>query len=56
LERIQELGQRFMPMLSELARSICRADEFEQHVVEAYELFKEVIDERTRQLLRQLGE
>jgi hypothetical protein len=56
LGRIQELGQRFMPMLSELARSICRADEFEQHVVEAYELFKEVIEERARQLLRQLGE
>ena len=56
LERIQELGQRFMPKLSELARNICRADEFERHVVEEYEPFKEVLDERTRQLLRQLGE
>jgi hypothetical protein len=56
LGRIQELGQRFMPMLSELARSVCRVDEFERHVVEAYELFKEVIEERARQLLRQLGE
>jgi hypothetical protein len=56
LGRIQELGRRFMPMLSELARSVCRVDEFERHVVEEYELFKEVLDERTRQLLRQLGE
>jgi hypothetical protein len=43
-------------MLSELARSVCRVDEFERHVVEEYEIFKEVLDERMRQLLRQLGE
>jgi len=42
--------------LSELARSTCRADEFEGYVDEEHELFKEVIAERTRQLLRQLGE
>jgi hypothetical protein len=56
LERIQELGRRFMPKLSELARGGRPWDEFEAHVEAEYSLFMGVIAERLRQLLRQLGE
>jgi hypothetical protein len=56
LERIQELGRRFMPKLSELARGGRPWDEFRAHVEAEYSLFMGVIAERTRQLLQQLDE